>query len=101
MGPGILGSIQNMVSEPETMAAVIGWSQSPFGLDFGTFDLGLTIENKCQSVFFNFGPLGLENPFLAKIEIPVQLYKAKKTFVFFCLLYCIAFCCCMLFGIIV
>ena len=34
-------------------------------------------ENKGWSVFFTFGPKGLENPFLAKKEIPQITYFLK------------------------
>ena len=35
------------------------------------------IKNKRLSVFFTFGPKGLENPFLAKKEIPQIAYFLK------------------------
>ena len=40
-----------MLLEPESMLGVMGWScdfsvsPSPFGLDFGTFDFGLGLDN--------------------------------------------------------
>ena len=42
---------ESMLLEPESMLGVMGWScdfsvsPSPFGLDFGTFDFGLGLDN--------------------------------------------------------